>query len=75
VRTACYTAAHDLTQGYRSANLVHKGICYCGTYCLDSKNPHLGVDVLGLFVGFRDAAHLGGGFSFSLQEMTFIVWT
>jgi hypothetical protein len=48
---------------YPCANLVHNGVCYCGTYCLDSKNPHLGFDVLGPFVGFRMSRNYGKSWS------------
>jgi hypothetical protein len=44
---------------YPSANLVHNGVWYYGTYCLDQKNPHLNWDVLGPFVGFRISRDFG----------------
>jgi hypothetical protein len=44
---------------YPCANLVHNGIWYYGTYCLDRKNPHLNWDVLGPFVGFRTSTNHG----------------
>jgi hypothetical protein len=44
---------------YPCANLVHNDIWYCGTYCLDRKNPHLNWDVLGPFVGFGVSTNYG----------------
>src|SRR5580700_2864612 len=44
---------------YPSASLVHDGIWYYGTYCLDQKDPHLNWDVLGPFVGFRISRDFG----------------
>jgi hypothetical protein len=44
---------------FPAANLVLNGIWYYGTYCLDQKDPHLDVDVLGPFVGFRVSKDYG----------------
>jgi hypothetical protein len=38
---------------------VHEGAWYLGTYCLDTKNPHLNWDVLGPFVGFHVSTNYG----------------
>jgi hypothetical protein len=44
---------------YPSANLVHQGVWYYGTYCLDWHNPHLNYDIQGPFVGFRVSTDYG----------------
>ena len=44
---------------YPCGSLVHNGIWYYGTYCLDVSVPGLNWDVLGPFVGFRTSKDLG----------------
>jgi len=38
---------------YPSACLMHRGVWYCGTYCLDKSAPEKNWDILGPFVGFH----------------------
>jgi hypothetical protein len=44
---------------YPCGSLVHNGIWYYGTYCLDESDRKLNWDILGPFVGFRVSRDLG----------------
>jgi hypothetical protein len=44
---------------YPAGSLVHRGVWYYGTYCLDETDRGLNWDVLGPFVGFRLSHDLG----------------
>lgn len=44
---------------YPCGSLVHNGVWYYGTYCLDESDRGLNWDVMGPFVGFRISEDLG----------------
>ena len=44
---------------YPCGSLVHNGVWYYGTYCLDESDRGLNWDILGPFVGFRISHDLG----------------
>lgn len=44
---------------YPCGSLVHAGVWYYGTYCLDESNRGLNWDILGPFVGFRISTDYG----------------
>jgi hypothetical protein len=44
---------------YPCAYLVHDGVSYCGTYCLNDGGKGLNWDILGPFVGFRWSVDFG----------------
>lgn len=44
---------------YPCGSLVHNGVWYYGTYCLDETNRGLNWDILGPFVGFRVSTDMG----------------
>jgi hypothetical protein len=44
---------------YPCGSLVHDGVWYYGTYCLDETDRKLNWDILGPFVGFRTSHDLG----------------
>lgn len=47
------------TGRYPSASLMHDGVWYYGTYCVDDSGRGLNLDTIGPFVGFRTSTDAG----------------